>query len=156
MKYFNIKTYKEYAIFYWLLFVGIISIFLSSVYSDSKIEQSNRIKTSLNNIYLKKTLIEVTNNLNPRYSSTFYTSKPGDTYQSIINKLDIQKEDKNILLESILKEKSLKVLRINQKFTFKYDHLLNKEIVYLKLKLTKKMKFFLQKTILQISSIKKD
>ncbi len=138
MKYFNIKTYKDYAIFYWLLFVAIISIFLSSVYSNSKIEQSNRIKTSLNNIYLKKTLMEMTNNLNPRYSSTFYKSKPGDTYQSIVNKLDIQKEDKNILLESILKEKSLKVLRINQKFTFKYDHLLNKEIVYFKIETDKK------------------
>ena len=87
-----------------------------------------QIKSSLDNIYLIKTIKEITNSLQPRYTKYIYTSKSGDTYQSIINNLDIAKNEKKVIQDIILKEKSLKVLRINQKFTFKFDHLAKKKV----------------------------
>ena len=69
------------------------------------------------------TIKEITNNLNPRYTEKSYISKSGDTHQTIINKLDISKKEKTVLLSTIADEKSLKILKINQKFTFKFDNL---------------------------------
>ena len=130
MKYFKLRSLKEYSIFIWLIFIAIIGIITSTIYSNTKNEQSFQIKTSLSNIYLKKTIKEITKNLEPRYKIEYYISKPGDTYESIVNNLDIIKKEKKILLSSILQEKSLKILKINQKFIFKYDNLSTKIIEF--------------------------
>ena len=63
MNYFKLRSLKEYSIFFWLIFIAIIGIITSTIYSNTKNEQSFQIKTSLNNIYLKKTIKEITKNL---------------------------------------------------------------------------------------------
>ena len=42
--------------------------------------------------------------------------------------MKINKSEKKLILDTILNEKSLKILKINQKFTFKFDHLSNLKI----------------------------
>ena len=118
MKYIKINTLKEYSIFFWLVIVAMLGLFTSTIYSKNKIERIAQIETGLDNIYLRNTLIELTSNLKPRYNELKYTSEAGDTYQSIINKLEINKEEKKVILDTILKEKTLKILRINQNFHF--------------------------------------
>ncbi len=147
MKLFNISTFKNYTIFFWLVFISIIAIFFSSVYNSSKSEKSKLLKSSLDNIYFKKTLKEITNNLNPRFSTLVYISKAGDTYQSIINGLKLNKSEKNIILNHVLKEKSLKILRINQKFTFKFDNLLNQKVTEFKIETGKKNEIIFVKAV---------
>ena len=138
MKIFKISTYKEYSIFFWLIFVTVIGVSISTIYTSSKNQQTHLIKSSLNNLYLKKTLQEITNNLDPRFKTVNYISKSGDTYQAIINKLDIDNEEKKIMLDLILKEKTLKVLRINQKFIFKFDRISKNKIIEFKIETDKK------------------
>ena len=128
MKFFKINYYKDYSIIFWVILISVISIFISTVYRENEKEQSKQIKESLKNIYLQKTIKEITNNLEPRYTTVNYISKSGDTYESIIDNLNIKKNEKKILLNTILREKSLKILKINQKFTFKFDHLSNLKI----------------------------
>ena len=70
-------------------------------------------------IIKKKTIQEITKNLNPRYTNFIYISKSGDTYESIINNIDIEKDEKKLVIKTILAEKKLNILRINQKFKFK-------------------------------------
>ena len=147
MKLFNISTFKNYTIFFWLVFISIIAIFFSSVYNSSKSEKSKLLKSSLDNIYFKKTLKEITNNLNPRFSTLVYISKAGDTYQSIINGLKLNKSEKKIILNHVLKEKSLKILRINQKFTFKFDNLLNQKVTEFKIETGKKNEIIFVKAV---------
>jgi murein DD-endopeptidase MepM/ murein hydrolase activator NlpD len=91
-------------------------LFIFNIYSTNKSQQNSKIKSSLDNIYLKKTIKEITKNLEPRYTTINYKSKPGDTYQGIINKLDITQNEKNLLLKTIQNENALKILKINQKF----------------------------------------
>ena len=146
MKYFKIKIIKEYSIFFWLLLVAILGIIILSVYSSNTIEQSKKIKSSFENIYLKKTLIEITNNLKPRYTFLEYNSKPGDTYETIINKLNVKKSEKKNLLSSILLEDDLKVLGINQKFEFKIDNLNNKKIIEFKIETDNKNQILFTKS----------
>ena len=138
MKYFKFFNLKEFSIFFWLILIGIIGISISTIYSKNKSNEEEKIRSSLKNIYLLKTVKEITNNLKPRYTTSEYISKPGDTYQSIINQLEIDNKEKKKLLNAILKEKSLKLLRINQKFIFKFDHLNIKRIISFKIETDKK------------------
>ena len=129
MKSSRITRLKEYSIFFWLILITLFGVIISTIYKNSEIEKSHKIKSSLSNIYLKKTLKEITNNLEPRYTTKKYISQTGDTYEIIINKLDVSKEEKKLLLKSILKEKTLKILRVNQMFEFKFDNLYSKKVM---------------------------
>ena len=128
MKYFKINTFKEYSIFFWLTLITILGVCVLYIYTDNKSNQIHQIKTSLENIYLKKVLKEITSNLEPRFTKKNYTSKAGDTYEDIIYNLNIGKNEKELLLNTILDEKSLKVLKINQKFRFKFDNLKDQKV----------------------------
>ena len=94
MKFFKLEAYKEYSIFFWIFLVAVIGILISTVYTKNKDERLQNIKSSLENIYLKKTVKEITNNLEPRYTLISYVVKAGDTHQTIINKLDISNNEK--------------------------------------------------------------
>ena len=124
----GINKFKEYSIFFWVILVSILGILFFGVYKSNKSETSQKIKESFNNLYLKKTLKEITNNLNPRYTYINYISKSGDTYQSIVNSLKINQSEKKEILNAISNEKSLKILRTNKKFLFKFDNILSDKI----------------------------
>ena len=138
MKYFKINTFKEYSIFFWLALITILGVFISLIYSENKSDQNRKIKTSLDNIYLGKILKEITSNLEPRFTKKNYISKPGDTYQDIINSLKIGNDEKKLILKTILDEKSLKVLKINQKFYFKFDNLKDQKVKEFTVEIDKK------------------
>ena len=146
MKYFKISILREYSIFIWLLLIAFLGIFMMSVYSSYKTEQNKNIKSIFENIYLKKTLIEISKNLKPRYTFLEYNSKAGDTYQTIVNKLNVNKTEKKNLLSSILKEDDLKVLRINQKFEFKFDNLNSRKIIEFKIETDNKNQILFTKS----------
>ncbi len=119
---------KDYSIFFWLILVAVIGVVLSATYSKNIEEQNLQIKGTLDNIYLKKTIKEITKNLEPRYTLINYISKTGDTYESILNQLDVKESEKKEILNTISKEKSLKILGINKKLSFKFDNLPNKKV----------------------------
>ena len=138
MKFTKNIAYKDYYIFFWLILIAIIGVFVTTIYNDSKEEQNKQIIENLNNIYLKKTVQEITNNLSPRFRVIEYISKSGDTYEDIVENLKINKKEKKNLLKTISNEKSLKILRINQKFTFKFDNLSDQKIIEFKIETDKK------------------
>ena len=140
------STFKEYSIFIWLIVVTLSGIFVLTIYKNSRNDQLEQIKSSLNNIYLKKTIQEITKNLKPRYTNFIYISKSGDTYESIINNIDIEKDEKKLVLKTILAEKKLKILRINQKFKFKFDNLSNYKITEFRIETDKKNEIFFKKS----------
>ncbi len=160
MRIFKIETLKEFTIFFWIILVTILGIFVMLIYESNKNEQTEQIKSTLDNIYFHKTIKEITENLSPRYTNTIYISKSGDTHQSIINNLDINKKEKKILLNAILNEKSLKILRINQKFSFKFDNLSDDKIKEFKIETDKKNVVLFSKSntenIFKITKIKKN
>ena len=130
--------YKDYAVFIWLLIITIILIIIFNIYTESRLNRSDQIKQTIDNIYLKKIVKEITKNLKPRYTNINYVSKSGDTYENIINSLDIDNDEKKIILNSILKEKSIKILKVNQKFYFKIDNLNEKKVINFSIETNKK------------------
>ena len=155
MKFLRKIDLKEYSIFFWLVLISFLTIFVFIIYTNNKVDKALKIKSTLDNIYLKKTLKEITNNLNPRYISKEYLAVSGDTYQSIINKLNINEKEKKIILDTILKEKSLKILRINQKFIFKFDNLSQEKVIEFKIETDRKNEIYFQKSSLGSSFISK-
>ena len=147
MKIFNNINIKDYSIFFWLVIVTIFGILTVTIYSNIKNTEVRQIESSLDNIYLVKTIKQITENLDPRYTTVNHTSKSGDTYESIINNLEISKNEKKLLKNTILDEKSLKVLRINQKFTFKLDHFSKKKINQFKIETDNKNEIIFTKNL---------
>ena len=149
------KLYKEYSIFIWLFLAAILAISTFGIYTNNRIIKSDQINSISNNIYLKKIFKEIANNLEPRFSTFKYSSKAGDTYENIINKLKINKDDRRLILNTILKEKSLKVLGINQKFFFKFDNLESKKITEFTVQTDKKNEIQFTKALDKVGYISK-
>ena len=63
MRIFKFESYKEYSIFFWIIFVSVLGIVASLFYSQNKVDQSTKIKSSLDNIYFQKTIKEHTSTL---------------------------------------------------------------------------------------------
>ena len=147
MKYLNFNNLKEFSIFFFIIIVAVIGLIVFGIYDSNKSQNLEKISSSLDNTYLKKTLVEITKNLKPRYEYSEYTSKSGDTHQSIIENLKIGKEEKKEILNTILREKKLKILNINQKFTFKLDNLSDKKIVEFKIETGKKNEILFTKSV---------
>ena len=155
MKFVKINTFKEYSVFFWLILITTLGVVISTIYSNNKEEEINQIKSSFENIYLKKTIKEITKNLEPRYEIINYISKAGDTHQNIINNLNVDKKEKKFLLETILKNKSLKILKVNQKFTFKLDNLNKKKIIEFKIEIDKKNELLFKKSLINNDYVSK-
>ena len=130
-----------------MILISILGVIVFSIYSKNKQEQLELIIGSLDNIYLKKTIQEITKNLEPRYTKKNYISKSGDTYERIIDSLPINKREKKVILNSILNENSLKILKINQKFTFKFDNLSDEKVTEFIIETDKKNEVIFSKTL---------
>ncbi len=146
MKFLNFNSVKEFGILFFVILVAAIGLIVFSIYDSNKNYTLEKINSSLDNTYLKKTIKEITKNLKPRYEYLEYTSKSGDTHQSIINSLKIDKEEKINILNTILREKKLKILNINQKFIFKLDNLSDKKIIEFKIETGKKNEILFTKS----------
>ena len=146
MKFLNYNIIREYSIFIFLIILVIVMLIIHTIYSNSKTQNLEKLNSSLNNTYLKKTVQEITNNLKPRFTYYEYSSKSGDNHQSIIDKLDINKKEKKKILATILNEKKLKILNINQKFNFKLDNLSKERIVEFRVETGKKNEIVFSKS----------
>ncbi len=115
------RKIKSFSHFIWLILLIITVSFVSYFYELNKKSQYKNLKKTLNNVYLQKSFAKLTSNLENRYSEIIYVVKEGDNYESIINTIEISKNEKNLFLETIKKNKKIKILRPKQKIHFKID-----------------------------------
>jgi len=129
---------KEFSFILWIIFVCILTISSFSIYEKYQISQKNELIDISKNIYFKKTFLEITSNLKPRYELKKYAVKAGDTYESIINKINLSKKEKQIFFQTIKKYKEIKILRPGQNLFFKIDKLDNPMLVEFTIETSKK------------------
>ena len=115
------RKIKSLSHFIWLILLIIITSLVTYFYELNKDTQYKNIKKTLNNIYFQKTFAKITSELENRYTEFQYIVKEGDNYESIINKIEITKKEKKLFLETVKKNKKIKILRPNQKIYFKID-----------------------------------
>ena len=99
----------------------LISIFSTNYYSSYKKNQIAALENIIENIYLKKTTNLFINSLKPRFETINYIIETGDTFEKILNEINVPKNEKIKILKKISKFKFIKKLYKNQKISFKVD-----------------------------------
>ena len=109
-----------------LIFLIILTLIIAA-YSNQK-ENLNKKQNNdfINNIYFKKTLNEIVNNLEPRYEKYNHKIKSGETFDKILSSYSIEKEEIIAIKESLLKKFNINKLNTNQKIQIILDQTNNK------------------------------
>ena len=115
------RKIKSLSHFVWLILLIIIIAFVINYQQTDKNFQYTSLKKTLNNVYLQKAFEKITSELEERYSEFEYIVKEGDNYESIIYGIQISQNEKKLFLETVKKNKDIKILRPNQKIFFKID-----------------------------------
>ena len=141
----KIKLIGQYSYFIWLIFLFFSTVLVTYFYDLNKKNQINYLNRSLKNIYLNNSLKRITSELKPRYIYIEHKVKEGDTYESIINNLNIPKKEKKLFLNSVTNNKNINILKLNQKIFFKIDKKNNTKIVNFTIEIDKKKNIFFEK-----------
>jgi murein DD-endopeptidase MepM/ murein hydrolase activator NlpD len=80
----------------------------------------------INNLYLKKTLNYVINNLEPKYKKINHKIKSGETFDKILKDYSIDKDEITIIKNSLIKKVNINKLTTKQSIQFKIDQTNNK------------------------------
>jgi murein DD-endopeptidase MepM/ murein hydrolase activator NlpD len=125
LKKITLSFYKYFKIL-GLIFLIIFTITVSILFNHQKNLKSKDYNNFINNIYLKKTLNEIVNNLEPRYKKYNHKIKSGETFDKILSSYSIGKEEINAIKESLLKKVNVNKLNTNQKIQITQDQTNNK------------------------------
>ena len=109
-----------------LIFLIILTIVIATISNYQKKINKNQYNNFINNIYLKKTLNEIINNLEPRYKKFNHKIKSGETFDQILSGYSIEKEEIVAIKESLLKKFNINKLNTNQKIIIILDQTNNK------------------------------
>ena len=101
-----------------LVFIAFIS---TSYYASYKKKQIEAFQKTLGNIYLKKTIVTLAENLNPRYEDITIIVNDNETFEKIIKNIDLPESEINKVLEDVSKIKHLNRVYKNQKISIKID-----------------------------------
>ncbi len=112
---------KSLSYILWLILLILIVVFVTIFQQENKNSQFGKLKKTLDNFYLQKTFAKITSELHDRYSEFEYIVKEGDNYESLISRIKIPQNEKKLFLETVKKNKKIRILRPNQKLFFKID-----------------------------------
>ena len=124
----------------------IITIISTSYYNFIKKKVYTNYKTTINNIYLKKTVNHIFDNLEPKFKKINYKITSGDTFDNILERYFVSKSEISEIKKKISKEINLNKLNTNQKIQFTIDQTNNiiKEFI---LQLSNTEKIYLSRNI---------
>jgi len=109
-----------------LIFLTIITVFIAIVSNYQKKISINEYNNFINNIYLKKTLNEIVNSLEPRYKTYAHKIKAGETFDKILEAYSIDKQEIVAVKENLSKKIDINKLNTNQKIQIILDQTNNK------------------------------
>tara|TARA_B100001093_G_scaffold457536_1_gene469321 strand:- start:3524 stop:4813 length:1290 start_codon:yes stop_codon:yes gene_type:complete len=138
-----IKKYNEII----FLFVSIIITVIFVTFTNFKKKFDNQIYNNLsNNIYLKKTLNNFFNNLEPRFKRISHKIESGETFDKILKIYEINEEEILQIKKHLSKKINLNKLNTNQIIKFSIDQSNNRinEFIF---QVSNTEKIFLKKDI---------
>ena len=129
----------------WLLLLIFFTVFVTYFYDRNKNNQIGYLNKLLHNTYLENSLKKITSELKPRYAYLEINVNQGDTYESIINSIDIPNLEKKLFLKTVIKNKSVKILKLNQKIHFIIDRRNNTKILNFTIEINKKKNIYFER-----------
>ena len=132
------RKVKSFSHFLWLFLLILVSFLVTNFYENNKNFQYESLKKTLGNVYFQKSFSKITSKLEDRYTEIEYIVKEGDNYESIIKKIKISKKEKKKFLETIKKNKEIKILKPNLKINLKIDKKDEPKIINFIIEISKK------------------
>ena len=116
------KLVKDNIYLILLLSIVLFTIFSTSYFSALKKSQEDRLLYILDNTFFKKSINHLITNLNPRFINLNFRVSDGDSFEKILNKLEISKGEKEIAIKNLSNFKFVKSLFKGQNISFKLDN----------------------------------
>ena len=129
-----------------LVFLILITTFLTSYHNFNNNIKNETYNDFIDNIYLKKTLIYVIDNLEPKYKKIKHKIKSGETFDKILENYSINKKEINKIKNSLKKKTNINKLNTKQLIQFSLDKTNNK-IVEFSYQITSTQKILLKRNI---------
>tara|TARA_Y100000992_G_scaffold27837_1_gene15610 strand:+ start:264 stop:1544 length:1281 start_codon:yes stop_codon:yes gene_type:complete len=113
-------------------FLIVIAVISTSYFNHTKSKITNNYKEILYNVYFKKSLNNLFNNLEPKFKKVSHVVRNGETLSSILENYSIEKEEVQIIKNKLSKKVNLNKLKTNQKIHFIVDQSQNsiKEFIF--------------------------
>ena len=119
------KLKKNFEIFGLISLIIITAIF-TSLFNYKKNLSNNAYNSFVDNIYFKKTLNHIIENLDPKYKKIKHKIKPGETFDKILENYAIEKNEIIKIKNSLKKKVNLNKLNTNQIILFTINKTNNK------------------------------
>ena len=145
LKHLKSKIKKNFEIF-GLIILIIIAAISTSYFNYKKKIGNNEYNKFIENIYLKKTLNYIVENLEPKYKKIKHKVQGGETFDKILKYYSINKKEINKIKKSLQKKVNLNSLNTNQIIEFNLDKTNNK-IIEFSYQISNKQKVFLKRNI---------
>ena len=120
---YKIKKNLEIFALFLIIFVTAVS---TTLYNYNKNVATQNYNRFIDNIYLKKTLNHIINNLEPKYLKINHKIKSGETFDKILNNYSISKEEIIFIKENLAKKVNLNKLNTKQSIQISLDQTNNK------------------------------
>ena len=124
-----------------LIFLLFVTILTTNFYSINKKKNQDSLHNLIDNSYLKKTLKLIVNNLKPKFSHLNFEVEKGDTFEKIVEKLNLTLNEKKIVINKLSKFKFINNLYKGQRISFKLDNSSPIKVIEISVEQSKK-KFF--------------
>ena len=109
---------------YLILLVSIIlfTILSTNYFSVLKRNQEDSLLNILENTFFKKSINHLVKNLNPRFTYLNFKVNQGDTFEKILNQLEISKNEKEIVIKNLSSFKFVNNLFKGQNISFELEN----------------------------------
>ena len=120
IKKIKLKIKKNTEIFALALLV-LITIISTTYYNYNKTKVYENYKNTINNVYLKKTLDHLFNNLEPKFKKISHQISPGETFDNILEGYQIEKLEIQKIKKQLSKKINLNKLNTSHKIILTVD-----------------------------------
>ena len=140
------NKFKKNLEFFGLVILITITAITTSYFNYKKELNNQSYNNFVDNIYLKKTLNHIIENLDPKYKKVKHKIKSGETFDKILESYSIEKEEINKIKKSLNKKLNLNQLHTQQIIQFSLDKTNNK-ISDFTFQISNKQKIYLKRNI---------
>ena len=141
------QRFREFQSFIILIFLILITVIVINSYDKFRNEQSQKLENLIQNTYLQKTLTSISSSLKPRFEKINYVINKGDTFNFVLNEIDLDTKEIDRILDFIIKDKVKFKVFENQKIVFEIDNLNGKKIKKITIPINKKKDLIISSNI---------
>jgi len=122
------KTIKKNTELVFLFLLMGITIASTTFYNNNKIKVNENYKDIVNNIYFKKSINHIFQNLTPRYKSIDHKISKGETFDKILNNYLIPIDEITLIKKKLTTDYNLDNLKTNLNIKFIIDYSNNNKV----------------------------